>query len=156
MFTITIYSIPNDLKDVTRNIWYQFYTSIFIFRAYTRVLTHTQNSSLEIFIAVMITNILDNTFLMTSMNFTQRLCFVAFVIHRCKVFARKFVYQFTTVWATVENKKQRFKVQIPVFIVYYTLGLPIWLSILIISSLLNTVSAPILGFPIFTVGTLAP
>lgn len=110
IFAISIYSIPNDLKDVSRNLWYQFYTSIFIFRAYTRALTHTQSSSLEVCVAILITNILDSSFLMNSMNFTQRLCFIAFVIHRLKVFTRKLVYQFTTVWATVENKKQRFKV----------------------------------------------
>lgn len=84
------------------------------------------------------------------------LCLFAFILHRARVLFNKTVYIFVSVVTAIKNKKQRFSNQCLCFALQFTLGLPITLFVLLVSTLLDTALIPFLGFAFFTIGYPKP
>lgn len=86
----------------------------------------------------------------------ENLLLFAFAIHRFFILLNKANYMLVSLITAYKNKKQRFKMQTLIFILEFTVFLPITLGVLLVTTLLNTATVPLLGFAFFTIGALKP
>lgn len=80
----------------------------------------------------------------------------AFALSRLFIFIRKLVYVTVSVATAIKNKKQRFSGQNICFLLQFTVLLPLTLSIILLTALLDTATIPFLGFAFFIIGYPKP
>ena len=80
----------------------------------------------------------------------------AFALNRLFIFVRKLIYVMTSVVTAIKNKKQRFSGQNLCFALQFTVFLPLTLTVILLTALLDTATIPFLGFAFFIVGYPKP
>jgi hypothetical protein len=90
------------------------------------------------------------------LNSIVYLLLVSFFLDRLLILYRKSTYVLVSVVTAIKNKKQRFSNQGLCFVLEFTLLLPVTLSVLLITTLLDTATIPFLGFAFFTIGYPKP
>ena len=68
----------------------------------------------------------------------------------------KSLYVLTSVMTAYKNKKQRFASQTACFVVQFTIGMPIFLMVLVFTTVFNTATVPYMGFAYFVIGYPKP
>ena len=82
--------------------------------------------------------------------------FASFFLDRAIILYRKSTYVLVSVLTAMKNKKQRFSNQGLFFVLEFTLLLPVTLSVLLITTILDTATIPFLGFAFFIIGYPKP
>ena len=80
----------------------------------------------------------------------------AFALNRLFIFIRKLIYVAVSVVTAIKNKKQRFSGQSICFFLQFTVLLPLTLSVILLTALLDTATIPFLGFAFFIIGYPKP
>ena len=77
-------------------------------------------------------------------------------LHRLMLLFNKSLYVLTSVMTAYKNKKQRFASQTACFVVQFTIGMPIFLMVLVFTTVFNTATVPYMGFAYFVIGYPKP
>lgn len=80
----------------------------------------------------------------------------AFGVDRFYILLSKLDYVLVSLITAESNTKQRFKGQILCFVIQYTLLLPISLGVILVTTILDTATMPLLGFAFFVIGYPKP
>ena len=81
---------------------------------------------------------------------------IHFALHRLMLLFNKSLYVLTSLTTAYKNKKQRFASQTWCFLMQFTLCLPIFLMVLLFTTVFNTATVPFLGFAYFVIGYPKP
>ena len=76
--------------------------------------------------------------------------------NRLIIFFNKLDFVLVSLFTACKNKKQRFKMQIPMFILEFSLLLPFFLITLIVTTILDSPTIPYMGFAYFIIGYPKP
>ena len=125
-------------------------------RAYSKLFHDPAMAAIDTMLALVAMTNMESRASSDQVSFPQLLFVSHFVINKLLLLLDKADYMLVSYLTAMKNRKQRFKGQECCFLLQFTLLLPFTLGVLVLTTLLDTATIPVLGFAFFSVGFPRP